>query len=93
MPHLCRKRCFHKTRGREQNITPKVVRAQEVKEPSVPCGVSLVTFPLCPKNASACAMGFWLTERIQRAQRVGHSLVKESYPSETGQAINMAGSL
>ena len=53
-----------------------------VKGPLVPCGVSFPSFPLCPKNASAGAMGFWLTERIQRAQRVGHSLVKESYPAE-----------
>ena len=66
-------------------------RPKGVKGPSVPCGVSLVTFPLCPKNASACAMGFWLTERIQRAQRVGHSLVKESYPSETGQDRGIVG--
>ena len=42
-----------------------------VKGPLVPCGVSFPSFPLCPKNASAGAMGFWLTERIQRAQRVG----------------------
>ena len=68
-------------------------RPKGVKGPSVPCGVSLVTFPLCPKNASACAMGFWLTERIQRAQRVGHSLVKERYPSETGQGSSFAGSI
>ena len=38
---------------------------------------------MTPQKREPQAMGFWLTERIQRAKRVGHSLVKESYPSET----------
>ena len=63
-----------------------------VKGPLVPCGVSFPSFPLCPKNASAGAMGFWLTERIQRAQRVGLSLVKERGPSETEQDNGVARS-
>ena len=54
MLHLCRKRCFHKTRGREQHIVSKVVRAQEVKEPTVPCGVSFpLFFPLVERKEVA----------------------------------------
>ena len=71
---------------------PQNCRSKGVKGPWVPCGVSFPSFPLCPKNASAGAMGFWLTERIQRAQRVGHSLVKERGPSETEQDNGVARS-
>ena len=56
---------FATERGRDQFAWLKRTRPnarrprKEVKEPLVPCDVSFPLFPLCPKNASACAMGFW----------------------------------
>ena len=55
-------------------------RAREVKEPLVPCGASLGTFPLCPKNTSVRAMDFWLTERIHASNASRTSLFERKYP-------------
>ncbi len=65
---------------------------KEVKGPLVPCGASLVTFPLLSQKYEPTAMDFWLTERTHASAASRASLVKESYPSETGQGRSVAGS-
>ena len=62
-----------------------------VKGPLVPCGVSLVTFPLLSQKYEPTAMDFWLTERTHASAASRASLVKESHSSKTGQGGGIAG--
>ena len=79
MLHLCRKRCFHKTRGREQHIVSKVVRAQEVKEPTVPCGVSFpLFFPLVERKEVVEDRTRWQLRRECVSVSANNNLIQES---------------